>query len=468
MTQHGRDLTIGSIPKQMLLFSLPMFLGSMLQTAYGFINAIWVGNFLGSASLAAVTVGFPVFFALIAVGAGLTLAANILIAQNYGAKQMKEVRRVADNALVLILGISILLAILGEFFAEAILVKMDTPPEVLPMAIPYLRITLLTIPFGFGHFLMRNMLQGIGNSKTPLYFQIVSVIATALLDPLLMFGWLGFPKLGLNGTAWAAFICQAISLFSLFYYLDKKQSLVAPRIRGLQLDLASMWLNVRIGIPSAIQQSLVSLGMVFVTGLVNHFGETATAAFGAASRIDQLAFLPAMTFSMSISTLAGQNIGAKKFDRVREVFMWGCLISGGFTLLASLIAVIFPEYLLGIFIREPEVVALGTSYLHIVGSGYILFAIMFVSNGIINGAGHTFVSTISTLISLWIVRIPLATYLTHKMGTVTGIWIAISLSFGVSMIISLSYYFSGRWKKAIKRHAPVKPMEMFGEETGEA
>ena len=466
---HGRDLTVGSIPRHMVTFSLPMLAGSALQTAYSFVNAIWVGQFLGKTALAAVTVSFPVVFVIIAVGAGLTMATNILAAQYFGARDLPRVRKLADSSTVLIGTLSLVFLAVGELFAQDILRAMQTPPEVIAPAVSYMRIFMLSLPFGFGLFLLRSMLQGIGDTKTPLYFQAASLLVNVVLDPLLMFGWLGFPRLGLVGTAWAANIAQGGALLALYIYLRRKHNPVAPNLGRLSVDFSTMWTTIRIGVPSAVQQSLVSIGIVFVTGIVNSFGENATAAFGAASRIDQLAFLPAMTFSMAASTLTGQNLGANKPHRVREVFIWGCMFSVGITLCASLLAVSIPRLLLRIFINDPAVLDLGVSYLHIVGACYFFFAVMFVSNGIINGAGYTLVTTIFSLITLWVVRVPLAYYLSHRWHSVTGVWVAISVSFGVAMTVSLAYYLSGRWKVPLVRFSPPAVVEaLVVEEIAEA
>jgi putative MATE family efflux protein len=466
---HGRDLTTGSIPRHMVAFSLPMLAGSALQTAYSFVNAIWVGQFLGKSALAAVTVSFPVIFVLIALGAGLTMATNILVAQYFGARDMLRMRSVVNNSIVLIGLLSLGLLAVGEVFTPHILRAMDTPPEVLPLATHYMRIFLLSLPFGFGLFLTRAMLQGIGDSATPIYFQSSSVLLTAILDPLLMFGWLGFPRLGLNGTAWAATVSQAGAVVALLLHLHRRNNPVAPAWRGVRLDWATTWTTIRIGVPSAMQQSLVSIGMVFVIGIVNQFGENATAAFGVASRVDQLAFMPAMTFSMAISTVAGQNIGAGRHHRVKEAFWWGLVLAGSITLVASLLATTAPGLLLRIFTSDASVIRLGVTYLRVVGFCYVLFAVMFVSNGIINGAGHTFITTVISFVSQWAVRVPMAYFLAHRLGSVTGIWYAIAASFGVSMLCSLGYYSSGRWKRAVVRHrpAPVTEVALFGEEVGE-
>lgn len=471
----GVDLTVGSIPRHIVTFSLPMLIGSFLQTAYSFINAIWVGQFLGTGALATVTVSFPVIFTLFGIGMGMSLATNILVSQSFGARRLEELRKVVDSSNVVMLGLGLVLTLLGEIFTPAILRAMDTPEAIFDDSVHYLRIFLLSLPFSFVMFSLRSMLQGMGDSKTPLYFQFVSVVFTTVLDPLLIFGRLGLPRLGLNGTAWATIVSQALVLVALVVYLRRQGSVAAlgwPRLRHLGPETRRTF---RIGIPASIQQSLVSVGMVLVTGIVNGFGEISTAAFGAASRIDQIAFMPAITFGMAISTLAGQNLGAGHTGRVREIFTWGCVFSGAITLVISLVAVLIPETLLRVFITDPVVIELGVSYLHIVGACYVFFGLAFVSNGIINGSGSTIVTTVISLISLWVIRVPVAYVMSRQMHSVKGVWYAIALSFCVSLATSMAYYFSGRWKRArpLPTAAPTTPAQQnpakgFANEAGEA
>jgi putative MATE family efflux protein len=463
----GRDLTTGSIPVHLIVFSLPLFFGSLMQAAYSFVNAIWVGQKLGTAAMAAVTVSFPVFFVLMAIAMGLTMATSILSAQAYGARDWPRLRRVVQNSTVLVAAATILCLAIGEIYCRQILVAMNTPPDVLALATDYMHIFLLNMPAMFGIFLAGSLLRGIGDSKTPLYFQAVSVVVTAALDPLFMFGWLGFPKLGLNGTAVATIISSSLAFITLAIYMQKKDSLVAPDWLHLKCDRKTSWLILKIGIPSMMQQALVSVGMVVVVGIVNKFGEATAAAYGAATRIDQLAFLPAMNFGVAISTLAGQNIGARKFDRVHQVFRWGVLLSAAVTIIASVFAVTMPAQLLRIFLSDPAVIAIGVPYLRIVGAGYVFFAVMFASNGVINGAGHTFITTIFTLISLWIVRVPLAEHLSQKMHKPEGIWYAMVISFGAGMLVSVIYYLSGRWKRELKGGIPVAGMTPIDEPDAE-
>jgi len=450
----GMDLTKGSIPKNLILFGLPMLIGSALQTAYGLVNAFWVGKFLGTNSLAAITVSFPAIFALIAVGAGLTLASNILIAQYVGARELDRIKNVVQTSAALIGFLSVVFLAAGLIFSDHLLRLMQTPAEVFPIALSYIRIYFWTLPFGFGLFLAAAFLRGIGDSKTPLYFQAVSVALNTILDPLLIFGLLGLPRLGLNGTAVASIISQAAAVIGLILYIPRFRPLVSADWRRLRIDYHTAWLLVRIGFPSMIQQSVVSVSLLFIVSFVSAFGANGDAAFGAAIRIDAVAFLPALTIGLAVSTLSGQNIGALEYKRVQEVFRWGLLISGGISFLISLLTMSFPWIFLRAFLNDPQVIAIGVQYLRIVGITYTLYAVLFVSNGIINGAGHTVPTTLITIANLWGVRVPLAAILPRYTHSVKGIWIAMTASVAAGMIMSLIYYTTGRWKKPVIKKEP--------------
>ena len=447
--RFGRDLTSGSIPRHLLAFALPMLAGSALQTAYSFINAVWVGKFLSENALAAITVSMPIFFMNTALAGGLTLAANVLTAQCAGAQDWKRLRSVVQNSFILITAISLALTVIGIALAGPLLRAMNTPPEILPAATSYLRIFLWTLPFSFSIFLIGSLLRGIGDSKTPLYFQAVSLVLNAVLDPLLMFGLLGLPRLGLNGTAVASLIAQCVAVIALWIYAARRRPVVMPDFRQLKLEAATARQLIVVGLPSAAQQSVVSFSMFFLVTFVSAFGASADAAFGAGLRIDAVAFLPALTIGMAVSSLAGQNIGARQYDRVKEVFKWGALLSGGISLCIGLVVFAAPAVFLKAFINNQKVLDLGVGYLRIVSFTYVIFAIMFVANGIINGAGQTIQTTLFAMITLLGMRIPLSYYLPKLLGNVTGIWYAMLISVSAGMTISLLYYGSGRWKKPL-------------------
>ncbi|HOS93934.1 MAG TPA: MATE family efflux transporter [Armatimonadota bacterium] len=456
---RGRDLTVGSVPRHLLVFSVPMLAQSAVQNAYAIVNGIWVGRGLGTDALAAITAGFPVFFMLVAAAMGLTMATNILVAQAYGARDWDRVRHVVRNSVTLIALVGIGTLIVGELLAAPILVAMETPGHVLRLASSYLHIYLLTTPLNFGLFLLAACLRGAGDSKTPVWFQLGALVLNTVLDPLLMFGWLGFPRLGLNGTAWASITSMSAAFIGLALYLHRTRHLVAPAWRRLGLSRSMTWLTLSIGVPSMIQQAMVSVGAAVTVGLVNRFGEDAAAAFGAVVRVEQMALLPALTIGMAIASLAGQNIGARRFDRVREVLRWGVLLSGGFTLFVSLLAAVVPRPLVLMFTGEPDVVELGVGYLRTVSPAYVCFAVMFAANGVVNGAGRTFATTLFTLISIWLVRVPVATVLSARMDSVRGIWLGIVAGLVVGMLVSLGYYHSGRWRRPVVTRPFQKPAE---------
>lgn len=448
-------MTSGSIPRHLVAFALPMLAGNVVQNGYTLVNRVWVGKFLGEAQLAAVTVSFPVIFLLVSIAIGLTMGTSILVAQFAGAREWDRLRKVVQTSTVLIGCVSVVSLIFGELLAGWCLRAMNTPHNVYPLALGYMRIILATIPLNFGIFLAASMMRGIGDSKTPLYFQLAALVGTAVLDPLLMFGLVGLPRMGLNGTAVAAVIMQSLSVVAIFVYMSRNDHLVAPDWGRLGVDWPTFWLTIKIGLPSVFQQSLVSLGMIFVVGIINSFGETAVAAFGAGSTIDGIAFLPALTFGMAVSTVVGQNIGAGRVNRAKEVFRWGSLICGGISLAMTVIAVAVPHLLLKLFLNDAAAMTIGVHYLRIFSVSYVFLAVLFVSNGVINGAGYTFVTTVISVVALWATRVPLALYLSHRMHRVEGVFYAMAISNAVSMAISLACYLSGFWKKPIIRHAPV-------------
>ncbi len=289
------------------------------------------------------------------------------------------------------------------------------------------------------------------DAVTPLVFMSIGIGINAVLDPFFIGGFGSFPSHGLNGAAYATIVSQIIAVGISILYLNRKGHVVAFNPRKLILDKHITFLLFKIGFPSIIQQSLISISGMFVQTFVNSFGAAAANAYGAVLTVDMFAFMPAMSMSMAVATLTGQNLGAGLPERVKRVFKSGVMMTSSITILVSITVVTLSRYVLIMFGLgdDVRVMDIGTSYLRIAGSCYIFFAIMFISNGVINGAGHTIITMVFTLLSLWIIRVPLAWFLSKTSLGISGIWIAIASSFFVTMIVSLSYYFSGRWKKSV-------------------
>jgi putative MATE family efflux protein len=460
--KFGRDLTVGSIPRHLLSFSIPMLIGNMLQSGYSIINMIWVGNIVGENGLGAAAVSFPIMFILIGIASGVTMATSVLVAQFFGAKNYDRMKQVIDNSVSLGLVLSASLTVVGILSSDLLLRLMNTPEAIFPMSSSYLKISLAGALLLYMMFTISSILRGVGDTVTPLMFMGGGVILNAILDPLLIIGIGPFPKMGLNGAAWASVVSQAISLTFALVYLNRKNHLIAINMRKLTFDKHIIYLICKIGFPATIQQSLVSIGQAFVTTYVNYFGASAIAAFGAAGRIDMVATMPAIAIGMAATALTGQNLGAKKPERVKEVFKWALVLGTTLSGVVAIFAFTFPRLILSVFIHHEPVLAIGVEYLHIVAPCYFLFALMFVSAGVVNGAGQTLVPMLFTLISLWVVRVPFAWFLSQHtpLGT-KGIWIAMATGFAVTAVVGYLYYVYGGWKKAAaKIQTPMeKPIE---------
>lgn len=455
--EFGRDFSKGSIPRHLLAFSIPMLLGNLMQISYSIINTIWVGHLVGEDAVGAVGISFPILFILIGFAMGITMATTILVSQYYGARDYGMVEKVVNNSFSLPLIVGVVLTFACILSRNFLLGLMKTPPENFAMASSYLRIMLLSFILTYMGFLISSILRGIGDTVTPLIFMSVGVGLNAMLDPFLIGGFGPFPRLGLNGAAYATLISQGTALGLGFAYLNRKNHLVAFHPKKLIFDKHLTFLVFKIGVPSIIQQSLVSIGAMFVTSFVNSFGSVATNAFGAVGRVDMIAFMPAMSMSMAVAALTGQNLGAGKPQRVKEIFKSGIVMTSSITIFISLIVVSLSKLILTMFGLgdDAKVMEIGMTYLRIVGSSYLFFAVMFVSNGVINGAGHTMMTMTFSLFSLWLVRVPVSWWLSKTSLGITGIWIAIASSFAATMSVSLTYYFSGRWKKSAIIKAPT-------------
>lgn len=459
--KFGKDLTEGSIPRHLLLFSIPMLAGNALQIGYSLINTIWVGHLIGENAVGAVGVSLPVLYVLFGFAMGMSIATTIVVSQYYGGKDYAMVEKVVANAFSLCLLIATVLTITGILLSDHLLRLMATPPENYAMASTYLRLNLAAFMFFYFGMLVNFMLRGIGDTLTPLVFMSVGLGLNAVLDPFFIGGFGPFPQWGLNGAAYATIVAQASAVAVNILYLNRKKHLIAFHPRKLMLDRHLTLLLFKIGLPSIVQQSLVSIGSLFIVSFVNGFGAAATNAFGAVGRVDMIVFMPALSMSMATAALTGQNLGARKTHRVKEIFRWGLVMTSSITILISLFAVFLSRLILMMFGLgdDPNVVDIGVSYLHIVGPCYLFFSIAFVSNGVINGAGHTMISMMLSLMSQWIVRVPGSWLLSKTSLGVNGIWVAVALSFMATMVASLLYYFSGKWKTStVIKAPPVLPV----------
>ena len=400
--KFGKDLTIGSIPRHLLLFSIPMLLGNAMQIGYGIVNTIWVGHLVGENAVGAIGVSFPVIYVVVGISMGMSIATTILVAQFYGAKDYPMVERAVGNSFSLTLIVGAVMTIAGILSSDALLRLMGTPPKNFAMASTYLE----NKPCGHGPLISRPShkfhSQGHRRYGYPHGIYGHRVGTERAPRPLPDRRLRAVPSLGLKGAACATLLSQAASLGTSIFYLNRRRHVISFRPSKLSLDGHMTFLLFKIGLPSIVQQSLVSIGSLVVTTFVNSFGSAATNVFGAVGRIDMIVFMPALSMSLAVSALTGQNLGAGRPGRVKEVFKWGVVMTSSITLFISLVVVILSRLILRMFGLgdDGRVMDIGVAYLRIVGSCYIFFAIMFISNGVINGAGHTMITMAFTLLSL--------------------------------------------------------------------
>ncbi|CDN32296.1 Multi antimicrobial extrusion protein (Na(+)/drug antiporter) [Mucinivorans hirudinis] len=436
------DFTQGRIGRQIITFSIPIILGNFFMQFYQIVDSIIVGQVLGKEALAAVGAAFPVIFAVIALMIGIGSGASVVIAQYFGAKQTEKVITASDTIHIFFISVSIIIGILAYFFSEDVFRFIDLPEDILPLAVPYLQVYLGGIVFMFGFQTINAILRGVGDSKTPLYFLVLSSLLNVVLDIafVLWFGW------GIVGAAWATVLASAVAYFASIYYINRKDFFFRIDLFRLKFDKKIFGQSVRYGLPTGIQQSVVAYGMVALMSIVSGFGTDVVAGYSIGIRVENLAVIPAMNFALALQSFTGQNVGAGRWDRVREGLKKTLIFSSITCVIITTLIVLWGREILMMFTSDIQVINVGEEYLVIVSSFYLLFSSMFVINGMLRGAGAVIVPMFTTMISLWLVRIPLAVWFSREIGEV-GIWWSVPAGWALGLILSYVYYKTGKWKK---------------------
>ncbi len=446
-----KDLTKGKEGVQILNFAIPMLIGNVFQQLYNVVDSIVVGKYIGSVALAAVGASFPILFTMSAMIGGVTIGGSVLVSQYFGAKENHKVKITSDTLQIFLLVSSVILSLLFFAISRPLFVLLGIPPEVLPHAVRYFDVIILTttVPT-FAVFGMAAILRGVGNSKTPVYFVVLSLVLNMVLDIIfvLVFGW------GILGVAWATAIATVVSWVALWYHLNSKEDAIIRfnlNYKKWQFNWENFRISLKIGLPSGIQQTLVGLGSLALLSIVSPFGVAVLAAYTAAGRVDMFVSMPAMNLAAALSSFVGQNLGAGRLDRVKQGLRSTLLYSTAICLTLTLVVVFFGGEIMRLFTdlnseHHADIVSIGKEYLVIVTSFYIVFSTMFVINGVTRGAGATFIPMLITTLSLWIIRVPLAWLLSRYMGP-SGIWWSIPIGWSAGLIGAYLYYRSGKWLK---------------------
>lgn len=433
------DFTKGSIARKLLVFSFPIMLTNLLQAATHLINSLWVGNLLDSTAFAAITVGTMVMTLVLAFVIGINNATLTIFAQLRGRKDENATRSYLSTFVIILLLLSAAIGAFGFVFADSILKLLKTPEAVSDSASIYLRINFVGTFLLVGYNFIGTVLRAFGDSKTPFYFVLMATILTAILNPLFIIVF----QLDIAGAAVAIVAAQATAFLYSLVYLSRRYPnhgfrLQAPKTEEVRTIL-------RLGIPSGIQMIVIYAGMTTILALVNTLGKDAVAGFGAAQRLDSIILLPALALGTAVNAMAAQNIGANKWDRVWRTSRIGLLYNTVVTLIIATGLFLWAEPLIKLFIRDEGSVAFGTSYLKTIAFFYPFIGLNFIYNGIVRGSGAMFQVLVLNIISLWVLRIPLAYMATSIYGD-TGVALGIGISFFFSFLFSFGYYRWGGWR----------------------
>ncbi|QNH13460.1 MATE family efflux transporter [Xanthomonas sp. SI] len=455
-------LTEGPIGRQLLLFALPILAGNIAQSLNGSVNAIWVGRYLGEAALTAAANANSIMFFLIGSVFGIGMAATILIGQAMGRGDVVQARRVMGTSATFFIGISVLIAACGWWLARHLLAAMGTPAASLPLAEAYLRVIFLAMPLLYAFAFLSAALRGTGDSRTPFRFLLLSVALDIGFNPLLLFGLGPFPKLGIAGAAWATLIAQAIALSGLLLYLRHKRHVLwlgRQDARLFRIDPTILRALVVKGVPMGLQMVLISLAMIVMISMVNGYGTDTSAAYGAAMQLWTYVQMPAMAIGAACSSMAAQNVGAQRWDRVAAAARQGVLFN--FLLTGALIAplILLDRWTLALFLPPHSAALEIARHLnHIAVWSFLFFGVTFVISGVVRATGAVLPPLLILALALWGVRVPFAQLLQPQFGA-DAVWWSFPTSSICSMALSLAYYRWGNWRKAQMLSQP-RPEEM--------
>ncbi|HEX6832825.1 MAG TPA: MATE family efflux transporter, partial [Rudaea sp.] len=425
MHKPNTALTEGPIGKTLVVFTLPILAGNVLQSLNGSVNAIWVGHGLGEAALAATSNANTILFFLIGAVFGVGIASTILIGQSVGARNIDQAKRAIGTSLTFFVALSILIAIFGPLGTERMMAWMRTPPESQPLAVAYLRIIFLGLPFLYLLSFVGMALRGAGDARTPFIFLVVNVLLDIALNPLFIFGWGPVPRMGIAGSATATLFAQAITLVALIVYLYKKKHFLLfhrGELRYFKVDRTILGALFSKGIPMGLQMVVMSTSMIAMIALVNRFGAHTTAAYGACFQLWNYIQMPSLAVGMAASSMAAQNVGAGKWERVTRIALTGVGIN--FLLTGSLVLFIylFNRGALNLFLPgEGGAIEIAQHINAIVVWSFIFFGASFVFAGVVRSTGAVIPPLIILVIALWIVRIPFAYGFVDRFGA-DAIW----------------------------------------------
>jgi putative MATE family efflux protein len=452
------NITDGDLVGPMIQLAWPMVVIQLLQVAYNLADTFWLGRLSGNA-VAAISIAFPLVFFLISVGGGFTTAGSILVAQFTGAESEGSAGKVAAQTMGFVVSLATLLGIVGHFVTGDMLALLPADPEtaefVIPMAADYMSVFFLGMPALFGFFVFSSLMRGYGNTKTPMRIMFVSVVLNVVLDPFLIFGWWVFPELGIEGAAVATIFARAVAAILGAYILFFTDAGPDVRLAQFWPDVSMVSKIVRVGTPSAAEQSTSALAMITLTGMVASFAPAVVGAYGLGNRLISLVFLPAMGLGRATNTMVGQNLGADQTERAERAVWIAAKFAAAVLFCIAIVAAVFPRPIVSVFLspgaeNAAAIIDYGSTYVRIRAVEFVFIGVLQVLLGAFRGAGNTKTAMAISMVTLWLGRVPTVYFFAFTLGWgPTGIWVGMALGNIVGAIVAALWFTRGTWKEAI-------------------
>lgn len=437
-------ITEGVIWKQLLLFFFPIVLGTFFQQLYNTADAIIVGKFVGKQALAAVGgTTSTLINLLVGFFVGVASGASVIIAQFFGARRGEEVSRAVHTTVALALLSGAVLTMLGLAFSDPILRWMGTPEDVMVYALPYIRIYFLGMIPSLVYNIGSGILRAVGDSRRPMFFLICSTMVNIVLDVILVLGL----NLGVHGAAVATITSQLISAILVVVTLRNAPFAYRLRLKKVRLHVDMLGQIVRIGLPAGLQSVMYSVSNIIIQASINGFGTDVIAAWTAYGKMDGLFWMTINAFGIAITTFAGQNFGAHRYERMRKSVRVCTLIASGTTIVISAVLLLICRVLLGLFTNDAQVMAIGETIVRLIVPTYITYIFIEILSGAMRGAGDSLMPTVMTLTGVCLLRIFWVMVIVPAHHTLITLLLSYPITWVVTSVMFIAYYLRGAWLK---------------------
>lgn len=440
-----QDLTQGSVGKQLIKFSIPFLLSNLLQAFYSVADMIIVGRLCGTHGITGVNIGSQINILVTGAAFGLAVGGTVLIAQYGGAKKFDDQKKTIGTLFTAYMILAVICTAVMLLLGDTLLKLLNTPEVAYTEAFNYYMICMSGLVFMFAYNVISAILRGMGDSKRPLYFVLIATIVNIIFDIILV----GPFKMGAAGAAYATVGAQALSVVLSIIYLAKNHFFVGYKKSDFKIDGTKMKMLIKLGLPSSVQQVVVSFSFLTLTALINSLpnADIASACQGIGGKVNSFAILPALAMSSAVSSMAGQNIGAGDTKRAKKTMLTGMGIAFAISMVVFVIVQLFPQQIISLFDTNKEVLEVGAEYMRYIALDYIFVPFVFCMNGLAIGAGYTNFALFNACFSSILVRVPFA-YLVVNLTDLgfNGIGLATGLASAASIIVGAIFVASGKWK----------------------